>query len=108
VTGGTVPGTETRQDDTERLLTELDREVIRQDAKHGPTFNAASELGRVRLGVACLEDEVEETRDAWREDRRTGDWSHTREEALQVAAVALRLVRQIDSFRGVSARGVSS
>ena len=82
-----------------RLRDELLHEVWRQDAKHGPTFNAASELGQVRLGVACLEDEVNETRDAWREDLRSGDWSHTREEALQVAALALRLVRQIDSFQ---------
>lgn len=82
-----------------RLQEQLDDEVRRQDAKHGTEFNAGTALGRVRLGVACLEDEVEETRNAWREDRKTWDFPHVREEALQVAAVALRLVRQIDRER---------
>lgn len=81
--------------------TDLVREIDRQDAKHGPTFNAGSALGRIRLGIACLEDEVRETLDAWRDDRgrpvTDGGWIHTREEALQVAALAMRLVRQIDA-----------
>lgn len=82
---------------------ELKDEMSRQDVKHGTRFNAGSALGRIRLGVACLEDEVEETRNAWREDRRTGHYRHTREEALQVAAVAMRLVRQIDQEHAVRA-----
>ena len=85
------------------LRDELDGEVRRQDAKHGTEFNAASPLGRIRLGVACLEDEVEETRNAWRDDRKTWDFPNVREEALQVAAVALRLVRQIDRERSARA-----
>jgi hypothetical protein len=78
---------------------ELAAEVARQDAKHGAKFNAESAMGRVRLGVACLEDEVSEVLGAWRKERRSGQWAETREEVLQVAALAIRLVRQIDVER---------
>lgn len=85
------------------LLRDLRHEVWRQDEKHGPEFNGASALGKIRLGVACVEDEARETRKAWRKDKRAflrgeHDWLRTREEALQTAAVALRLVRQIDAI----------
>jgi len=74
------------------LLAEIAREVARQDEKHGP-FDGASRLGTSRLAVACLEDEVEEVRLAWRAERKADTFAHTREEAIQVAAVAIRAVR---------------
>lgn len=75
----------------ERLLIELAREVRRQDAKHGP-YEGTS-LGRSRLALATLEDEVREALDAWRAERRESHWRETRTEVLQVAAVCLRTIR---------------
>jgi hypothetical protein len=48
----------------ERLLAALTAEIERQDLKHGPY--AGSTLGRSRLAIATLEDEVREVLDAWR------------------------------------------
>ena len=72
---------------TYRLLAE----IARQDAKHGPFEGTI--LGRSRLAIACLEDEVQEVRDAWRAERKATTWEATREEVLQVAAVAMRALR---------------
>lgn len=83
---------------TSYKFNELGDEIARQDHKHG-TFSAETDLGKLRLGIACLEDEVEEARNAWREERghaRPRGWRHTREELLQVAAVAIRCIRLID------------
>jgi siroheme synthase (precorrin-2 oxidase/ferrochelatase) len=66
-------------------------EIKRQDEKHG-TFEG-SVLGRSRLAIACIEDEVEEVRLAWLAERRAPNWDKTREEVLQVAAVAIRALR---------------
>lgn len=74
------------------IFGELDEEIRRQDHKHGP-YERQSRLGVSRLAIATLEDEVAEVKDAWREERRSDDWSHTREEVLQVAAVAVRTLR---------------
>lgn len=70
----------------------LMREVARQDQKHGP-FKGATQLGRSRLALACLEDEVAEALQAWRDERKATTWDHTRQEVLQVAAVAIRALR---------------
>jgi hypothetical protein len=70
----------------------LMQEVARQDGKHGP-FDGATQLGKSRLALACLEDEVAEARQAWRDERRTATWDATRAEVLQVAAVAVRALR---------------
>lgn len=81
-------------DATDPLLDRLVAEIERQDEKHGG-FSAATELGRSRLGIAVLEDELAEALLAWREERFTPTWDHTREEVLQVAAVAIRLLRDV-------------
>lgn len=80
---------------TSYKFNELGDEIARQDYRYG-LFGVDSDLGRLRLGIACLEDEVTEARDAWREERRKSHWCHTREELLQVAAVAIRCIRLID------------
>jgi NTP pyrophosphatase (non-canonical NTP hydrolase) len=88
-------------------LDELADEIARQDHKHG-LFAADTDYGKLRLAIACLEDEVVEARDAWREERRHSHWRHTREELLQVAAVAIRAVRLIDGGppeEGMETRG---
>jgi hypothetical protein len=74
------------------LYFRLIREVERQDEKHG-RFDGASQLGKSRLALACLEDEVAEAVQAWRDERKTPRWEQTREEVLQVAAVAIRALR---------------
>ena len=76
------------------LIDEVAAEVERQDAKHGP-FTAASPLGAARLAIACLEDEVQEVKDAWRAERREPHWQQTEAELIQVAAVAMRAVRDL-------------
>ncbi len=73
------------------LIFELMEEVERQDAKHGPYEGTI--LGRSRLALATLEDEVDEARHAWRSERRAANWNRTRAEVLQVAAVAIRTLR---------------
>lgn len=73
------------------LTFELLAEIARQDAKHGPFEGTI--LGRSRLAIACLEDEVAEARNAWRSERTALNWPTTRDEVLQVAAVAMRALR---------------
>lgn len=67
-------------------------EIGRQDEKHGP-FSGDSQLGRSRLALASLEDEVAEALQAWRDERTATTWENTRAEVLQVAAVAIRALR---------------
>jgi hypothetical protein len=73
------------------MLAEVEVEIERQDEKHGPF--EGTQLGRSRLAIACLEDEVEEAKKAWRDERKASTWHHTRQEVLQVAAVAIRALR---------------
>ena len=78
-------------------LAELAAEVARQDCKYGPfTATVAGAL----LAVACLEREVREVDDAWREERKADGWPHMREELLQVAAVAMRAFRDLGAGCG--------
>lgn len=74
-----------------RLLVELAEEIERQDVKHGPYQGTT--LGRSRLALATLEDEVAEALEAWRSERKAPDWNATRTEVMQVAAVAIRTIR---------------
>ncbi len=73
------------------LIYALLAEVARQDDKHGPFEGTI--LGRSRLALACLEDEVDEATVAWRSERTALNWTATRGEVLQVAAVAVRTLR---------------
>ena len=76
------------------LFHDLGEEIVRQDLKHGPF--EGSRLGRTRLALAVLEDEVQECLDAYREGRpEIIGFNHLREELLQVAAVAIRAIRDI-------------
>ena len=89
-----------RVDGTALLLEALEAEMHRQDVKHGPF--QGSRLGRARLALACLEDEVAEAKQAWRDERKAPAWDEARTEVLQVAAVAMRAVR--DAFTDDDAR----
>ena len=66
--------------------------MVRQDEKYAPF---GSDVATVRLAIACMEDEVREVRQAWQEWHQRPDWFNVRTEAVQLAAVALRLVRDI-------------
>lgn len=72
-------------------ITDLVAEVERQDRKHGPY--EGTELGRSRLALATMEDELAEALEAWRAERGARGWTRTRTEVLQVAAVAMRTLR---------------
>jgi hypothetical protein len=73
------------------LVYALLEEVRRQDEKHGPYKGTV--LGRSRLALATLEDETAEALVAWRDEREAHLWTETRAEVLQVAATALRTLR---------------
>ena len=73
------------------LIDDLRAEIARQDLKHGRY--QGTRLGRSRLALATLEDEVNEAVQAWRDERHAPEWLLTRTEVLQVAAVAIRTLR---------------
>lgn len=75
-------------------LVDLGEEILRQDAKYGPF--EGTRLARSRLALACLDDELREAVEAWRDERRAPVWDEARTEVLQVAAVAIRAIR--DAF----------
>jgi hypothetical protein len=86
----------------QNYLTELVAEIRRQDERHPDGYPATRD--GIRLGIAAAEDEVNEALDAWRTDRCKcptplcghATWEKTRGEALQAAAVLMRLVWSID------------
>jgi hypothetical protein len=87
------------------ILVDLQAEVHRQDSVH-PSGYPATRDG-VRLGIATVEDEWREARDAWRAERCKcptplcghATWQATEVELLQTAAVALRTIRSIREAR---------
>jgi hypothetical protein len=74
-----------------QTIQDLFKEIEKQDEKHGPYEGSC--LGRSRLALATLEDEVSEALKAWRRERKEPHWEETRKEVIQVAAVALRALR---------------
>jgi hypothetical protein len=81
----------TRMTHQHPLIYALLVEIAKQDEKHGPYEGTI--LGRSRLALATLEDEVAEALQAWRDERKALNWDDTRAEVLQVAAVAIRTLR---------------
>lgn len=67
----------------------LSSEMDRQERKYGPFEN---DVAGTRLGLAVLADELAEALQAWRDERRIGNWPETHGEVLQLAAVACRLL----------------
>jgi hypothetical protein len=85
--------THTRPD--ERRHEVLDEKVGRAYQKWG--VNEPTIPG-IRLGIACLEDEVRETLQAWERHKRApgpGSEKHLHDEIWDVAAVAFRLLRDL-------------
>lgn len=73
------------------LLAELAREIERQDRIHPAGFPNTRD-GQ-RAGIAAMEDELDETKAAWRDERSIEGWPETHMEAMQVAAIAVRMIR---------------
>jgi len=72
----------------QKILTEIEKEVVRANRIHGE-FNSFHE------GYAVLMEEIDEL---WEEIKhRNTDLLAIREEAIQVAAMALKMVMFIDS-----------
>lgn len=83
------------------MKNELAREVARQDAIHPDGYPATRD--GLRLGIAALEDELDEVYLAWRSAYRAArrvngdpDWLHLRAELVQVAGVCVRMIRSLD------------
>lgn len=74
-------------------------EIGRQDRMYGQ-FNAANNQV-VRFGIALLWDELAEAQLAWEAGRvkgdSRGDMSDVRFELIEIAALAMRLARDIDA-----------
>lgn len=81
-------------DDQADHRTDFADEARRQDDIHPGEFPATRD--GIRLALACLDDEVKEALDAWREERRGHGWENTRKELLQAGGIAIRAVRSID------------
>lgn len=76
----------------------IEEEVRRQDDLHPEDFPPTR--GGVRLALAAVQDELDETLEAWQGERRAPEWIKTEEELVQTLAVGIRLLRAIRYFRG--------
>ena len=80
----------------DEILRMLRLAVDHQDRRYGPF---TPDVSGVRLALACLEDEVDEAKDAWRSERKprrgTKAWATTTAEVMDVAAVSVRLLRDM-------------
>lgn len=84
-----------RAEAAQSVAADLLAEIRRQDEIH-PSGYPRTRDG-IRLGIAAAEDELFETKEAWRLGKASGWWDNVRMEALQTAAVLIRLVRSIDA-----------
>ena len=76
----------------------VEAEVVRQDQLHEQGFPPSR--GGVRLALAAVQDELDETLEAWRGERAAPEWLKTEEELVQTIAVGVRLLRSLRYFRG--------
>jgi hypothetical protein len=74
----------------------IDVAVNYQDSRYGPFTR---DIPGVRLALACLEDEMDEAKQAWRSDRKpkpgTEGWAATTSEVMDIVAVGVRLLRDM-------------
>lgn len=77
----------------EQSTSEVLREVAKQDSNYGSFGTTAPE---VLLALACLDEELEEAKQQWRDWKSRPDWFGLRKEAVQIAAIALRLIRDVE------------
>ncbi len=74
--------------------------VLGRLARHDRAFgvNWAAERNQLRLALTAIEDEHREAYDEWRAGKRVGDWTKLTDELLDVAAVALRSLRELAPY----------
>lgn len=75
-------------------------EVAQQDRRHPDGF--PGDRNGIRAGIAAIEDEAREALEAWHSEKSLAgnreeqhQWTNTREELVQVAAVVLRTLREL-------------
>jgi NTP pyrophosphatase (non-canonical NTP hydrolase) len=73
----------------ERVITEIDEELHRAKTKHTRNFSSTHE------GYAVLAEEVDEL---WDEVKKNGSQDRIREEAIQVAAMAIRIIQELTNI----------
>jgi hypothetical protein len=80
-------------------INDLQEEIVNQDGNHPESY--PYDRNGVRLGIAALEDEVNEVYEEWRNHKRhLGNCvNEIRSELLQVAAIAMRMIRELDSSK---------
>ena len=82
--------------DRDQLAQIVERVVLEAHRQHDKFGRFGYERPGVRLGLACIEDEVREALGALDEDRHDQDlgprWAYTQGEVTQVAAIAVRLI----------------
>lgn len=83
---------------------DLMTEFVRQTTEHTDGYPATRD--GLRLALAAAEDELIEARDAHRDERMIKGWWRTREELIQLAAVAMRAVCSIDNAEDQSTSGL--
>lgn len=88
-----------RCDPYDAVLAEVHAEAHRQDEIHPAGYPATRD--GIRLGIATAQDELDEAREAHRSGRREESWGDAACEAIQAAAVLLRMVRAIRWAEGV-------
>ena len=79
-----------------RLL--LEAEIARQDSIHPEGFPPTR--GGVRLALATVQDELDETFEAWRLERRGPEWAQVEHELVQTVAVGVRALRELRAVGG--------
>lgn len=71
------------------LFALIEQNMLHQERRYGTFTN---DVAGMRLGLACLEDELAECLEAWRGERRGDGWLETHAELMQLVAVACRLL----------------
>lgn len=80
------------------MFKELMNEIARQDQIHPAGYPYTRD--GIRMGIASLQDEVEEVYDEWKLHKRDLSKSDNLTiELYQVAAIAMRMVRSIEGNR---------
>jgi hypothetical protein len=76
----------------------LDERVAAEIRRQDRVSTITTDRDGVRLALACLQDEVAESVEAFQVEKRPQEgrtWALTEGEVVQVAAVALRLLREL-------------
>lgn len=79
---------------------ELKRLLIEVERQDGLSTYGAAGRDDVRIALACMQDELDETLEAFQAEKRPKEgrtWARTRSELVQAVAVGYRLLRDLES-----------